>query len=127
MKQLFLALLLINLTACSSMQSVSIYNLQNTGSEEVQNGDRVEVVTKAGEKFEFTVSEKTVDGLGGQFGFIPYQNMRRLRVHQPGSSGGNGTHWIWAAIGVAAAIALVAASDSVSVCSPGPCPPNENK
>jgi hypothetical protein len=124
MKQLILALLLLNLTACSSMQTVSIQNLENPDiPSEIQHGDRVEVVTRDSEKVEFSVTDITTEGIGGKFGFIPFENIRRLRVQRPGSSGGNSATWIWGIIGAAALVALIASADSVSVCSGTPCPP----
>ena len=123
MKQLFLALLVLNLAACSSMQPVRVSDLRgNPAPAEVREGDRVEVVTRDGEKFEFSVSELNEFGLGGQFGFIPYERMRSLSVRRPGSEFGDSGYWIGAVLGVALFIALIANADSVSVCSPGPCP-----
>ena len=122
MGRLILALLVFNLAACSSMQPVRLHHL---GTDEtppgVQRGDRVEVVTRDKEKFEFTVEQINAAGLGGKFGFIPYEKMRSLKVHRPGTGEPDLT-WLWAILGLAAVIALIASADSVSVCSPGPCP-----
>ena len=124
MKQLILALLLLNLGACSSMQTVSIQDLENPDiPSEIQHGDRVEVVTRDSEKMEFSVTDITTEGIGGKFGFISFDNIRRLRVQQPGSSGGNSANWIWGILGAAALVALIASADSVSICSGTPCPP----
>ena len=124
MKQLILALLLLNLSACSSMQTVSIQDLENPDiPSEIQHGDRVEVVTRDSEKMEFSVTDITTEGIGGKFGFIPFDNIRRLRVQQPGSSSGNSANWIWGILGAAALVALIASADSVSICSGTPCPP----
>ena len=124
MKQLVLALLLLNLIACSSMQTVSIQNLENPDiPSEIQHGDRVEVVTRDSEKMEFSVTDITTEGIGGKFGFIPFENIRRLRVQRPGSISGNSANWIWGIIGAAALVALIASADSVTVCSGTPCPP----
>jgi hypothetical protein len=124
MKQLILALLLINLTACSSMQTVSIQDLENPDiPSDIQHGDRVEVVTKDSEKMEFAVTNINTEGIGGKFGFIPYENIRRLRVQRPGSSNDANLTWLWGVIGAAALVALIASADSVSVCSGTPCPP----
>jgi len=128
MKCFFLALLMLHLCACSSMQPVSVHDLRGHETPaEIRVGDRVEIITHAGEKFEFTVAEINSLGLVGQFGFISYDQMRRLRVRRPGSSAEDLT-WLWAVLGVAAAILLIANLDSVTACSPGPCPsptPNE--
>ncbi len=124
MKQLILALLLLNLTACSSMQTVSISDLEDPDIPgEIQHGDRVEVVTRDSEKMEFAVTDINTEGIGGKFGFIPFENIRRLRVQRPGSGSGNSANWIWGIIGAAALVALIASADSVSICSGTPCPP----
>ena len=34
---------------------------------------------------EFAVTDITTEGIGGKFGFIPFENIRRLRVQRPGS------------------------------------------
>jgi hypothetical protein len=123
MKRLFLALLVILLAGCSSMQSVRVSDVRgNEAPAEIREGDRVEVTTRVGERFEFSVTEINALGLGGEFGFIPYENMRQLRVRRPASAGDGGLEWLWAVLGAAIAIAVIASADSVSVCSPGPCP-----
>jgi hypothetical protein len=121
-----LALLVLNLAACSSMQPVRVSDLKgNPAPAEVREGDRVEVTTRDGEKFEFNVTELNATGLGGRFGFIPYERMRSLSVRQPGSDFGDNGYWIGILLGVALFVALIANADSVSVCSPGPCPQPE--
>ncbi|MGK2926821.1 MAG: hypothetical protein ACSLE2_14490 [Lysobacterales bacterium] len=123
MKRLFLSFLVIVLAGCSSMQPVRISDLRgDEAPAEIRKGDRVEVTTRVAEKFEFSVSEINALGLGGKFGFIPYANMRQLRVRRPGSASDGGLDWLWGAIGVAVLIALIVSSDSVTACSPGPCP-----
>jgi len=122
MGRLILACLVFNLAACSSMQPVRLHDLDSSGTPAgVHTGDRVEVVTRDKEKFEFTVEQINAVGLGGKFGFIPYEKMRSLKVHRP-ATGEPDLTWLWAVLGLAAAIALIASADSVSVCSPGPCP-----
>ena len=123
MKQFILALLLLNLCACSSMQTVSIQNLENPAvPSEIQHGDRVEVITNDSEKMEFAVTDITTEGIGGKFGFIPFENIRRLRVQRQTGGSGESATWIWGVIGAAALIALVASADSVSFCSGSACP-----
>jgi hypothetical protein len=119
---MLIACLVVLLAACSSMQPVHVSDLEgNDRPAEVREGDRVEVVTVDHEKFEFTVSEVSALGLGGQFGFIPYERMRSLSVRRPGADTGDLT-WLWAVLGTAIVIAVFANADSVSLCSPGPCP-----
>jgi len=125
MRRIVPALLTALVAACSSMQPVSVQDLQGREAPpEIRMGDRVEVITRDDEKFEFAVTEISALGLGGKFGFIPYERMRRLRVRQSGGDGQDLT-WLWALLGVAAAVAVISAADSVSVCSPGPCPGTE--
>jgi hypothetical protein len=126
MKQFFLALLVLNLAACSSMQPVRVSDLKgNPAPAEVREGDRVEVTTRDGEKFEFSVTELNEIGLGGKFGFIPYERMRSLSVRQPGSGFNDSGYWIGILLGAALFVAILANADSVKVCSPGPCPEPE--
>lgn len=122
-RHLLLSLLVLHLTACSSMQSVSVQDVQRQGeSSPVQIGDKVEVITRDSEKMTFLVTDITDDGIGGKFGFIPYENIRRLMVNVPASTGSQSYTWLWGILGVAALFALAASSDSVSVCSLPPCP-----
>jgi len=122
MKQLLLALLVLNLAACSSMQPVRVNDVKgNPAPAELREGDRVEVVTRDSEKFEFSITELNEFGLGGKFGFIPYERMRSLSVRRPGSDLGDSGYWIGAVLGAALFVAIIANADSVSVCSPGPC------
>jgi hypothetical protein len=126
MRQIILSLLLIHLAACSSMQTVPVGDLPGDGDNApLQVGDRIELVTYDREKLEFAVTDITADGLGGKFGFIPYKDIRSVRVQRPGRSDKN-THWVWTALGAAVLIALIAGADSVSACSPGPCPQPSN-
>ena len=108
------------------MQPVRVSDLKgNEAPAELREGDRVEVTTRANEKFEFTVTEINAVGVGGEFGFIPYEKMRSLRVRQPGGEFGNAGYWLGIVLGAALFIAIIANADSVSVCSPGPCPAPE--
>jgi hypothetical protein len=126
MKRLFLSFLVILLAGCSSMQPVRISDVRgNDAPAEIREGDRVEVTTRVGERFEFSVTEMNALGLGGEFGFIPYENMRQLRVRRPGSASDGGLEWLWAVLGAAIVVAIIANADSVAVCSPGPCPTPE--
>ena len=123
MKQLFLALLLINLSACSSMQTVSIQDLENPDiPSEIQIGERVEVSTRDNEKMQFTVTNINSDGIGGKFGFIPYENIRHVQVRRSGGNSAESLNWLWGIIGAAALIALVVSADSISACSGSACP-----
>lgn len=123
MRRAIVALLIPMLAACSSMQPVRVSDLgDGQAPAEIGVGDRVEVISRDGEKFEFTVTEINAVGLGGKFGFIPYRNMRRLSVRRPGG-GADDLTWLWGVLGVALVVVVIANADSVSICSPGPCPP----
>jgi hypothetical protein len=125
MHRALLLILVILLAGCSSMQPVSVHDLADAEAPaEIVIGDRVEVITRDSEKFEFTVNEINAVGLGGKFGFIPYERMRKLSVRRPGSDSDGGLEWLWAVLGAAIVVAVIASADSVSVCSPGPCPTN---
>ena len=124
LKQLALAIVVLHLAACSSMQPMVIDDLRDPHRDpSLDIGDRVEVITHDSEKLEFSVTEIDTNGLGGKFGFIPYENMRRLRVQQAGAQAED-FQWVWVAVGIAALVALIASADSVTACSPGPCPSN---
>jgi hypothetical protein len=124
MRQIILSFLLVHLMACSSMQTVPVQDLQSQGeSGSLQIGDRVELLTYNKEKLDFAVTDITTDGLGGKFGFIPYTDIRRLRIHRPAHYSAADTPWIWGVLGLAALVALLSSADSVTVCTGGPCPP----
>ena len=119
-----LSLLLLNLAACSSMQTVNMETtMQTAHARGVDYGSLVEVTTLNGKKSKFRVTEITEQGLGGNAGFFPFEDIKKLRVeniHQ--NKGDTAAAWILGILGAAALIALLANSDSVKVCSPSPCP-----
>jgi len=124
MRNIVLSMLLVHLTACSGMQSIPVGDLRKQGEGTLlQIGDRVELTTKNNEKLDFAVTDITPDGLAGKFGFVSYDDIRRIRVHRPGTHEGQNLAWLWGVLGVAALIGLVSAADSVTVCSNTPCPP----
>jgi len=124
LKRYVLSLLLLNLAACSSMQPVSVENaMQNDSARGIDYGSLVEVKTLDRKTIKFRVTDITQEGLGGNKGFYRYEDMKSLRVENPSSNNKDSTlAWILGVLGVAALIALVANADSVSVCSPSPCP-----
>lgn len=121
-----LALLLLNLAACSTMQPVNLEStVQTSHARGVDYGSLVEVRTLDGERATFRVTEIGPAGLGGKPGFFRYEDLRSLKVENPRADRGEtALNWILGILGVAALVALVANSDSVRVCSPGPCPEN---
>ena len=124
MRQIVLSLLLLHLAACSSMQTIPVQDLRGRGeNSSLRIGDRVEVVTTHNEKLDFAVTDISGEGLAGKFGFIPYHDIRRLRVRRPGTGDGEASGWLWGVLGIAALVALVVSADSVTICSGTPCPP----
>jgi len=122
MRHFLLSLLILHLAACSSMQPISVQNVQSQGEASgLYVGDEVEIITNNSEKLNFAVTDITSDGVGGKFGFIPYPDIRSLKVKRAGSSDDSSLTWLWAALGIIAVGAIVASADFVSVCSPAPC------
>ena len=117
-----LALLVFNLAACSTMQSVSVERAMQAGPQPgIDYGSLVSVRTLDGRKLEFRVTEITPEGLGGSPGFVRYADMDSLSVRRERDPG-NAAVWVLGFLGVAALVALIANADQVSICSPSPCP-----
>jgi len=119
-----LCLLLFNLAACSTMQTVSVEStMQNSSARGIDYGSLIEVKTLDKRTVKFRVTDMNKQGLGGSQGFFRYEEMKSLRVENP-SQGSSGEAWAYVlgALGIVALIALVANADSVSICSPSPCP-----
>jgi hypothetical protein len=119
-----LCLLLLNLAACSTMQTVDLQRaVQTSNARGVEYGRLVEVKTVERRTVKFRVTEMTEEGIGNGEAFYRYADMERLRVESP-NTGDSTWEWVLGVVGVVALIALIAHSDSVKVCSPGPCPEN---
>jgi hypothetical protein len=117
-----LALLVLNLAACSTLQPVNIERaMKNSPPANVDYGSLVQVkmLDKSSAKFRVTVIN--ADGLGGSKNFYRYENMASLKVKGPGNKNGNATTIILGILGTAALVFLIANADSVAVCSPSPC------
>ena len=123
LKHYVLCVLVINLAACSSMQTVSVENaIQYSSARGVDYGSLVEVKTLDHQTSKFRVTEMTDEGLGGSPGFFRFEDMKSLKVENPSAnSNDNAWTYILGALGIAALIFLVANADSVKVCSPSPC------
>lgn len=119
-----LCLLLFNLAACSTMQTVNVEDaMQYSSPRGVDHGSLVQVTTLENRTVKFRVTEMTPAGLGGNKGFFRYEDMKSLKVDNPSANSADNTWaWIFGVLGVAALIALVANSDSVEICSGAPCP-----
>lgn len=124
LKRYLLSLLLINLAACSTMQTVNVESaMQSTKVRGIDYGSLVEVKTLDKRTVKFRVTDITADGLGGNQGFYRYEDMKSLRVENPAAKNSDNTlTYLLGALGIIALVALVASADSVSICSPSPCP-----
>ena len=124
LKRYLLSLLLLNLAACSSMQTVNVESaMQSTKVRGIDYGSLVEVKTLDKRTVKFRVVDITREGLGGNQGFYRYEDMQSLRVENPNAKNNDNTlSYILGTLGVIALIALAISSDSVAICSPSPCP-----
>ena len=124
LKCYFLSLLLLNLAACSSMQTVNVEGaMQSSKARGIDYGSLVEVKTLDKRTVKFRVTDITAEGLGGKQGFYRYEDMKSLRVENPAAKNNDNTlTYILGALGVIALVALVTSADSVAICSPSPCP-----
>jgi hypothetical protein len=125
LKRYILCVLLFNLAACSSMQTVNVEQaMQNPSPRGIDYGSLVEIKTLDKRSAKFRVTDITEEGLGGSKGFYRYEDMKSLRVENKNSNNKDDTlAWVLGILGVAALVALVASSDSVAVCAPAPCEP----
>jgi len=122
-KRCLLGLLVLNLTACSTLQPVSIESaMQYSPPRGIDYGSLVEVKTLDKRTVKFRVTEITDDGLGGKQGFYRYEDMQNLRVDNPGKNKGETATYILSALGIIALIALIVNADNVTICTPSPCP-----
>ena len=75
-----LSLLLLNLAACSTMQTVNVENtIQTSYARGVDYGSLVHVKTVDKRSAKFRVTEITEEGLGGNDGFYRFDEMKSLR------------------------------------------------
>lgn len=122
MVRLLLALLLLNLSACSTLRTVSIEDaMRYSPPAGVDYGSLVHVKTLNQQSVKFRVTLISDEGLGGKPGFYAYEDMQNLQVEQEGESSNNAIGWVIGVLGVAALVALIANADEVRVCSPSPC------
>lgn len=119
-----LCLLLLNMAACSSMQTVDLQRaVQTSNARGVEYGRLVQVKTLDKRTVKFRVMEITESGIGSEDEFFRFVDMKSLKVDNPNSTGSEETWtYVLGVIGAVALIALAINSDSVSVCSPSPCP-----
>jgi len=119
-----LCLLLLNLSACSSMQTVDLQRaVQTSNARGVEYGRLVEVKTLDKRTVKFRVTEIRQTGIGSEDEFFRFVDMKSLKVDNPNSTSSEETWtYVLGVIGAVALIALAISSDSVRVCSPSPCP-----
>ena len=78
-----LALLLLNLAACSTMQPVALPE-NGYAPDSVVIGSQVELLTTEGAIYRFAVTEINEAGVGGEPGFFPYSEIETLQVREAG-------------------------------------------
>ena len=118
-----LALLVFNLVACSSLNTVSVESaMQHSPPTGVDYGSLVQVKSFDKKTAKFRVTVINADGLGTSDHFYRYENMESLKVEAVKSGEGtDALSIVLGVIGVAALVALVASADSVAICTPAPC------
>ncbi len=117
-----LCLLLLNLAACSTMQTVNVERAMHSVKPlNVDYGSLVEVRTLDNQRVKFRVTEMNPEGLGGRDGFYRYEDMKSLRVENLNRNDDTWTY-ILGALGIVALVAIALSADSVAICSPQPCP-----
>ena len=122
LKHYLLALLVFNLAACSSLQTVSVESaMKNSPPRGVDYGSLVHVKTFDKRTAKFRVTVINADGLGGSDNFYRYEDMASLKVEQAKSNDTDFLAIVLGVLGVAALVYLVANADTVVVCSPSPC------
>lgn len=117
-----LALLVFNLTACSSMQTVDVESaMRYAPPPGINIGSLVVVKTLDDRELKFRVTDVTKLGLAGKYGFVAYEDMAQLKVDTSIRNEGKTTAYILGALGILAVIALIDSADSVRVCANAPC------
>jgi len=117
-----LALLVFNLTACSSMQTVNVESaMRYAPPPSIDIGSLVEVRTLDDQSLKFRVTDVTRLGLTGKYGFVAFEDMAQLKVDTSVRNDGKTAGYILSALGVLALIALIDSADTVHICSHSPC------
>ena len=117
-----LALLVFNLAACTTLQSVSVENaMKNSPPRGVDYGSLVQVKTFDKQTAKFRVTVINADGLGGSQNFFRYEDMASLKVEAPKNNSNDTWMIIGGILGAAALVFLISSADSVSVCTSTPC------
>ena len=117
-----LALLVFNLTACSSMQIVDVESaMRYPPPRGIDIGSLVEVKTLDARTLKFRVTDVTKLGLDGKHGVVAFEDMAQLKVDTSARNEGKTAGYILSALGIVALIALIGSADTVRVCSHSPC------
>ena len=117
-----LALLVFNLAACSTMQSVDVENaMRHAPPAAIDIGSLVEVQILDDQRLKFRVTGVSSVGLDGKYGVVAFEDMAWLKVEVPSKNDGKATAYILGALGFIAMIALIGSADTVRICSHSPC------
>ena len=117
-----LALMVFNLTACASMQTVDVENaMRFPPPPGIDIGSLVEIKTLDDRRLKFRVTDATNLGLEGKYGFVAYEDMAQLKIDTSARNKGKTADYILSALGFVALIALIGSADTVHVCSHPPC------
>ena len=117
-----LAMLVFNLTACSSMQTVDVQSaMRYPPPPGIDIGSLVEVKTLDDRRLEFRVTDVTNLGLDGKYGFVAYEDMAQLKVGTSRKNEGKAAGYILGALGFVALLALISSADTVRICGQLPC------
>lgn len=121
-KHYLLALLVFNLAACSSLQTISVESaMKSSPPRGIDYGSLVHIKTFDKRTAKFRVTVINADGLGGGENFYRYEDMASLKVEYEKSNDTDVWAIVLGVLGAAALIYLVANADSVAICSPSPC------
>ena len=117
-----LALLVFNLAACTTLQTVSVENaMKKSPPQGVDYGSLVQVKTFDKQTTKFRVTVINAEGLGGSQNFYRYEDMASLKVEAPKNNSNDTWMIIGGILGAAALVFLISSADSVSVCTSTPC------
>lgn len=106
--RLLLALLLLNLAACTTMQPVRIPDEQQPRTE-VRIGNHVEIVTREGHEARFEVTRLDEQGLGGAHEYYLFEELTSLKVQRQAAG-----RWDWLGWVALAGLLIFAFSESDS-------------
>jgi len=117
-----LALILFNLTACSSMQTVDVDSaMRYSPPPGIDIGSLVEVKTLDDRRLTFRITDIYDQGVDGKYGLVAWEDMEQMKVDVSRQKEGQTMDYILGALGIIAFIALIDSADTVNICSTPPC------